>query len=115
MARFRSFQDFFGTYVGNYDGRNARLVISDVKADSAWPTCHLTFTELERSQTYVGTYVHKGRHDHIITDMVLKERGGQDRVTWSRLYLHTWNTAYLSGVSVWNGIEFGMSFTRLDE
>lgn len=115
MARFNSFQDFFGTYVGHYDGRRARLVISDVKGDSAWPMCHLTFTELERDQVYVGTHVHKGKHDHILTDIVLKQRGGNDKVTWTRLHLHTWNIAYLSGVSIWNHIEFGMSFTRVEE
>jgi hypothetical protein len=112
MARFRGFHDFFGTYSGHYDGRNARLVISDVKADSVRPMCHITFTELDRNQTYVGNYIHEGKHDHILTNIVLKEKGGQGEVRWSRLHLHTWNTTYLSGVSIWNGIEFGMSFKK---
>jgi hypothetical protein len=113
MARFQHFQDFFGTYDGSYDGRRARLEIGDVKGDSPWPMAHLRFTELERGQVYVGTYVQRGAHAHVMTDIVLKLQGGTDQVTWSRLHLHTWNTDYLSGVSIWNGIEFGMSFTRI--
>lgn len=115
MASFTNFHDFFGTYAGSYDGRQAKLVISDIKGDSAWPMCHLTFTELERDQVYVGTHIHQSQHGHVLTDIVLQQKGGPDKVTWSRLHLHTWNTDHLSGVSVWNGIEFGMSFTRTAE
>jgi hypothetical protein len=113
MARFQHFSDFFGSYIGRYDGRQARLEISDVKGDAAWPMCHLRFTELERNQIFVGTHIHKGQHEHFLTDIVLREQGGNGSVTWSRLHLHTWDTEYLSGISIWNGIEFGMSFTRV--
>lgn len=114
MPRFQRFQDFFGTYDGSYDGRRARLVIGDVKTDSPWPMCRLTFTELERNQVYVGTHIHKGPHDHVLTDIVLKQQEGSGQVTWRRLHLHTWDTSHLSGESIWDGIEFGMSFTRAE-
>ncbi len=114
MPRFQRFQDFFGTYDGSYDGRRARLVIGDVKTNSPWPMCRLTFTELERNQVYVGTHIHKGPHDHVLTDIVLKQQEGSGQVTWRRLHLHTWDTSHLSGESIWDGIEFGMSFTRAE-
>jgi hypothetical protein len=115
MTHFQHFQDFFGAYVGSYDGRRARLELRDVKGDSPWPMCHLTFTELERNEVYVGTHVHKGPRDHIMSDIVLKQQSGGGEVTWSRLHLHTWDTSHLSGVSTWNGIEFGMSFARVND
>jgi len=113
MANFEHFSDFFGIYVGSYDGRQSRLEISDVKADSPWPVCYLQFTDMDRGQTFGGTHVHKGPHHHVLTDIILNEQGGGEPLTWSRLHLHTWNTTYLSGISIWNGIEFGMSFTRV--
>jgi len=113
MTRFRSYQDFFGTYTGDYDGRNARLKISDVKADSAWPIFHIEFTELDRNEVYTGNHTEKGNHGHIMTNITLSRKGGSGSVKWSKLYLHTWNIDHLSGVSLWNGIEFGMCFKRV--
>lgn len=113
MTNFKGFQDFFDSYVGYYDGRNAKLEIGDVKADSPWPMCHLTFTELDRNEVYVGTYQQKSKHGHVMTNIMLNRKGGQGTVTWSRLHLHTWNIDHLSGVSLWNGIEFGMYFKRV--
>ncbi|VVB96654.1 Uncharacterised protein [uncultured archaeon] len=112
MTNFKNPQDFFGSYIGYYDGRNAKLVIGDVKADSPWPMFHLTFTDLDRNEVYVGTHQHRGNQGHVLTDIKLNKKGGGGAVNWSRLHLHTWDIAHLSGVSLWNGIEFGMYFKR---
>lgn len=102
-------QDFFGTWLGEYDGRKAKLVISDTKGDSPHPMLHLRFTELERDETYVGT-VTQDHDSHVLTHMTLKRVGGSGYVTWKRLKLEDRNS--LSGISTWNGNEYGMSFTR---
>jgi hypothetical protein len=112
MARFKGWQDFFGTYIGEYDGRNAKLEIGDLKGDYPGPMFHIVFTELERGEVYVGTHAEKGNHGHIMTNITLKLKGGNNTVSWPKLFLHTWNTDFISGISTWNGIEFGMSFRR---
>ena len=113
MAIFSSYQNFFGTYLGHYDGRNARLVIGDAKADSEWPQFRIEFIELDRNQVFIGTHTEKGKVGHIIHDITLKKRGGNGTVTWRELFLHTGDTNYISGISIWNGIEFGMCFSRI--
>ena len=112
MASFTSPSNFYGSYTGSYDGRDAQLVIGDLKDDSPSPSFHLRFTDLDRNEVYVGSHVETGQHGHILTNITLNKFGGGGSVTWSRLYLHTWNIAFLSGVSVWNNISFGMSFSR---
>ena len=114
MARFSSFQDFYGTYFGKYDGRKAQLVISPLKSAEEVSTCQLTFIELERNLVFRGTAT-EGEQPHILTNMVLYQIRGHDKITWSRLYLHTWDINYLSGVSIAYGIEYGMSFQRETE
>ena len=114
MARFTSFQDFLGTYVGSFDGREAQLVISDVGDDAPPNVCQLTFTELERNHIYRGEAQEK-QQPHILYDISLQEIGGHDKIFWSRLHLHTWDINYLSGVSGAFGIEYGMSFKRVED
>ncbi len=50
---------------------------------------------------------------HIMSDFQLDRVGGNGSVYWRRLFLHTWDISYLSGVSVWNNTEYGMSFQRV--
>lgn len=111
MANFSSPSNFYGSYTGSHDERNAQLVIGELKDDSPYPSFHLSFTDLDRNEVYTGSHVEMGQHGHILTNITLNKSGGGS-VTWSSLYLHTWNIAFLSGVSVWNNISFGMSFNR---
>ena len=112
MTNFTGYQNFIGSYSGSYDGRNARLVISDLKDDSAINHLHLEFTDLDRGETYVGLVNVAAPSDHVLSNIKLSQLHGGKSVSWSRLLVHTWNVRFLSGESVWNGREFGMSFTR---
>ena len=112
MTTFTGYQNFIGSYLGSYDGRNARLVISDLKDDSATNRLHLEFTDVDRGETYVGLVNVAGPSEHILSGIKLSQPHGGKTVSWSRLLVHTWNVRFLSGESVWNGREFGMSFTR---
>ncbi len=69
MANFTSYQDFFGRYGGDYDGRQATLEIKDVKADSVYPLFRIALTDLDRNEVHVGTHEERGQHGYIITDI----------------------------------------------
>jgi len=115
MAKFHSIRDFVGTYRGNYDGRNAEVMIIE-GAEGLVSYKHLltvTFTELDRQETYKGVAtLPEAAITHILSDFHLDSVTG-NRVYWRRLFLHTWDISYLSGVSVWNNTEYGMSFRRI--
>ncbi len=113
MAQFQSTDDFVGSYQGSYDGRNASVLITS--AFSFNTVLNIMFEDLDRNETYEGLWSapEGSPPTHILADITLNQVGGSGQVYWSKLYLHTWNTSYMSGVSVWNNIEFGMSFTRV--
>ena len=115
MAQFSSIVDFNGFYTGSYDGRQAELeiVVSHPVTDQPISLA-LKFVDRDRNQEYSAN-VHLGFQEHtthILRDITLHAAGGSSDIQWSRLHLHTWNTNYLSGVSIWNNQEFGMSFSR---
>jgi hypothetical protein len=113
MAQFRNTDDFIGSYHGSYDGRNASLSITSVISFKT--VLEITFKDLDRNETYEGQWgapTETSPETHILANITLNQVGGSGQIYWSKLYLHTWNTSYMSGVSVWNNIEFGMSFTR---
>jgi hypothetical protein len=116
MAQFNNVNDFVGSYSGSYDGRQAEVTIeAGAQGVVSFNTLFtVTFTDLDRHEQYQGiATVPEGVIDtHIFSDFTLNRVGGSGSVYWSRLYLHTWDTSYMSGVSVWDNIEFGMSFRR---
>ena len=107
MARFSGPADFIGSYSGSSDGRRATLRIEPAGAGRSY---RLTFTEVERSEVYEGIHQEGGAQQHILSGITLG--GAAGTVAWRELLLHTWDTTYLSGISLWNNIEFGMSFQR---
>ncbi|GHC51379.1 hypothetical protein [Streptomyces cinnamoneus] len=101
---------FHGTWQGAYDGRQARLeIVAQQQPPSSYYTLFLTFTELERNETYSGYVQYVPRDAHEIRGITLT---GPSTLSWPVLLLHTWNTDYLSGTSSWNGTGFPMSFYR---
>lgn len=110
------YEDFFGEYVGWCDGKPCQLTISDTKADSAHPIFAISLGSRGGTTEFRGSHVQRrvpnGR-EHILTDVTLKpvNEGNEDKF-FSRLHLHTWDTRYLSGVTIWHGIEFGALFER---
>jgi hypothetical protein len=116
VTQFHNILDFRGSYHGSYDGRDAHVTIEQGAAGvSSFNTLFtVTFTDLQRNEVYEGVAsVPEGVLDvHVLSDFTLDRVGGGDSVYWSRLYLHTWDTSYMSGVSLWNNTEYGMSYTR---
>ncbi|MBN1323470.1 MAG: M12 family metallopeptidase [Methanotrichaceae archaeon] len=110
-TNFVSVFDFLGAYAGEYDGRRAALEIT-YTGEPSNPKFQLKFTELERNEVYVGTCTSSSGPKHVLSNITLQKQGGQGSVSWRSLYLHTWNINYLSGVSLWSGKEYGMSFRR---
>jgi len=83
-----------------------------VKNESPYPQFHVTLTDLDHNEVYAGTHTERGRNGHIMVDVSLQQRGDSNSKHLSRLLLHTWNTDYISGVTTWNNIEYGMCFKR---
>lgn len=98
-----------GYYTGWYDGRRASLVIM-----ANGSTVGITFKDIDRNETYAATYnVGDISSTHEMTNITLQPFvQGHSPLHWSKLLLHTWNMNYVSGVSMWNGQEYGMSFSR---
>jgi hypothetical protein len=121
---FSNIYNFGGTWVGSHDGRNARMSITiqpHIGAGSGAFAVIITFDVLDAFERYqnggsFGSY-HVENTDgssHVLHDIVLWRAWGEGQAVLKRLYLHTWNIDYLSGISEWNGREFGLSFRRDD-
>lgn len=118
MTRFEHHNDFWGTYEGSHDGRRARLMISDTKMDTAWPNFQITLEDLDRGETFRDIHHQKNTPsdgEHVLTNVQLKNDDGSGKKEYRKLLIHTWNTAYLTGISVWNGREFGASFREVNQ
>lgn len=102
---------WFGEYHGFEDGNPATLLIGLSPTRSA-PGEVAYSVILSSGGLYrgVGTVRENGPY-HILKDLTLKTSDGKTK-TLSRLYLHTWNTKYITGYSVWRDQEFGMSFSQ---
>ena len=113
MAQFSSIVDFNGFYTGSYDGRQAELeIVVSHPAPNQPIGLTLKFVDIDRNQEYSAN-IHLAPQEntsHVLRDITLHASDGSGNIQWSRLHLHTWNTKYLSGVSIWNGQEFGMSY-----
>lgn len=116
MTKFQRYSDFLGRYEGSHDGRRARLTIGDTKADSPWPTFLITLEDLDRNQEFRNLHQQRSEASdgkHVLTNINLTERHSGHRKRYRKLYLHTWDTDYLTGISVWRNREFGASFERV--
>lgn len=111
--RFKNVNDFVGNYVGRMDGRNAQLTIVHTSGKYT-----ITLKDLDRNVTF--------RHvtpllslnflgqKHKLEKMTLQKVGGRGSKTIGGLYMHTWNTNYISGYTIWSGKEYGNFFVRQD-
>ena len=74
MANFQGINDFVGTYRGSYDGRNAQVIIvagadGTVSFNSLFT---VTFTDLDRNETYKGiATIPEAVITHIFSDFQL--------------------------------------------
>ena len=49
---------------------------------------------------------------HVLKNITLRNTGERSTKTIGALYMHTWNTNYMSGYTVWSGKEYGNFFVR---
>jgi len=116
MAQFRSIVDFEGFYTGSYDGRQAEVEIVVSHPTAGQPIgISMKFVERERNLEYSTNFQVSPQDSttHVLRNITLHAVTGTGDIHWSRLPLHTWDTNFLSGVSIWNNQEFGMSFSRV--
>jgi hypothetical protein len=126
---FQSAADFAGDYSGNYDGRPCELSISQVFLQAGGRTLDFWFHDLEedtyfKQEQITPTSVNSdpaGGVDYSVhclslwlyeTDASGTSLNNTNSLHWTVLSLHTWDIDYISGVSIWNGGYYGMSFTR---
>ena len=107
---FGDVRAFGGAWKGAYDGRKARLsVVALAQPPSSLFTLLFTFTDEDRNQTFTGNVQNVPRDAHEIHGITLT---GPATLSWPILTLHTWNTDYLSGLSLWGGTRYPMAFYR---
>jgi hypothetical protein len=109
----RNTREWQGFYRGSNDGRAAMLQV-DVREDASgrW---HFDFTFIDfAGHRWVGNFTGDvGSRCHALEHPIeLLSVGNQGPVRWKGLYLHTWDTDWLTGVSEWAGQEYGMIFVR---
>jgi hypothetical protein len=119
--RFGNIRDFAGKWVGSYDGRNARMSIAirphNGEGSGAFAVI-ITFEELDRDERYDNGELgrqHVEKTDgssHILRDIELFQSEGEGEVFLKRLYLHTWNVDYLSGISECNSLHCTLAILR---
>lgn len=110
QTRFTSCFDFAGVYSGKNDGRDATISIETFGISPAGCRFFIRFSS--GGQNWCINLRRNESPAHIVHDITLRSESGGENVVWRALYLHTWDIRYLSGVSVWGGKEFGMSFTK---
>lgn len=111
VQRFNHKNQFYGNYVGRIDGRNARLNIARTTDGKV----AYTLTDTDRNVTFKATKPYISVDDarpFVMRSVVLRTDDGRKTKTIGGLHLHTWNTNYISGYTVWNDKEYGNFFVR---
>ncbi|MFI9240586.1 hypothetical protein [Streptomyces sp. NPDC053079] len=108
-GQFQDVRQFKGTWLGSYDGRNARLTITVVGVGPGFFHVGFEYVDLDRSLRYTASLDGIAASTRQFHNLILN---GPDQLLWPRLSLHTWNTDYLSGVSQWSNADYGFSFAR---
>jgi hypothetical protein len=104
-----------GQYAGSNDGRNAVLEIKPTgKVDYDTMSYSVILRDQDRGQAFQGTgYVDfkqgVGRPAHVMY-FQRPLAGPSGRKTVERLFLHTWDTGFISGTTEWRGTSYGLAF-----
>lgn len=114
-SRMTSTYDFSGTFAGSFDGRSSsvRIVVSHT-SDANTAQIDMYYNEGGKIWQAFFTKNTTGSNPHILENVTLYPdvNDGRESKLWRQLYLHTWNTDWISGTNVWAGKEFGMMFVR---
>jgi predicted ester cyclase len=114
-SRMSSTFDFAGTFIGSFDGRRATVKIEVFRTgDINVAQVHVQYSEGGKIWNAFFTK-NMTSNGHILENFTLfpDQNDGRESKTWKQLYLHTWNTDWISGINLWNGREFGMMFVRV--
>jgi astacin len=104
---------WLGTYDGRLDGRRARLTITDPTL-SKGVNFNVRLEDLDRGVVLTGKgRIKSGAPKHVMEfPSQLTSADGQIKKKLVKLFLHTWNTNYISGYDEWQGKNFGLAFSR---
>ncbi|MGB0931939.1 MAG: hypothetical protein ACPGVB_14240, partial [Chitinophagales bacterium] len=114
IHRFNNVRQFYGYFVGRIDGRNANLKIERTSGGKI----AYTLVDTDRNVTFkaqTNSISVDDARPHVMRSLTLRSTDGRHTKTIGGLFLHTWNTNYISGYSVWNGKEYGNFFVRQKE
>lgn len=103
---------FVGVFEGPSDGRRARLTVRKHSDDSLALELH----DLDRKTVFSGSVrpnLSDPGHAHVLRDFTLKARDGSAK-RFGVLLLHTWDSDFVSGTTIWGGREFGVAFERTE-
>lgn len=112
-------QHWVGGYRGYNDGREARLTIDIDQPGGDTHVFIVTLKDLDRGVVFRGTGVSSpgiegedaiGPHVMLFPFGPLRQVEGAAIKEIGALYLHTWNTNYISGHTVWNEKTYGLAF-----
>lgn len=99
-----------GVYVGYHDGHDARLRIE--RADSK---LNISLIDEDRSKTFTGSVSISEQSQspprHVLKNLRLTATDGLEKDI-GRLFLHTWDTNYVTGFSRWGNSTYGSYFVR---
>ncbi|MGB0930954.1 MAG: hypothetical protein ACPGVB_09270 [Chitinophagales bacterium] len=111
VNKFNNIGDFFGIYMGRLDGRKAKLTIARTSSGK----CLIELVDLDRNVTFktVRDYLpfNVFRH-HEVKQVTLRSEDGRSTKVLKKMYMHTQNTNYISGITTWKNKEYGMFFVR---
>lgn len=112
--KFSHTSDWEGDYRGWIDGRAATLEIGGIYAIYPPNSFQFQISVVDSGEAhYSGKLIlSTGPKSHILPGFGLWTKDGKPGISFSRLLLHTWDTRFISGETIWNGTLYGCSFTR---
>jgi len=115
MAQYRDYRDWSGDWDGSYDGRPASMRLSaSLGLDGR--RARLSVTYEAGGDTWVSEITDDfDARSHEVANQWLRPTGGspgRQRLEWPRLHIHTWDANFISGISRWEGRDYGLWFQR---
>lgn len=91
-------QQWAGTYRGEFDGDDVELTLSPEESSALGATFAVRLHYLASGKTFTGTGAVLANQARTLRfGRSLKTEHGSDTVRLTRMLLHTWNTAYITG------------------
>jgi hypothetical protein len=115
MANFNDYRDWNGSWVGSYDGRPGTMAVNaSLEPDSSHSRISVNFDQGDGSW-WSGVGTTQDARSHQVEGQRLDPTGpspGGETLDWPRMLIHTWDTNFVSGISRWDGKDYGFWFER---